>query len=568
MRCWSAMRSALACACLVVLPFVADAQVVLGPQDDALVLPQGVLRIRLLNQWVSFNERYGKNTPGRPDGAIEPLGTDFNLDTVGVSTFRNLAPLQAGLRQLTGIPDFTLSLGRTVLTADARLVVTPVVFEYGVTERFSMGLVLPYVQSKNTIFFNVNPLQREGNVGFNPALGGVAPALAANAAVQTQFATAAAQLQGALAACNADPGQPGCAQLLAQEANANNLIQSSTLFAGGLADIYGTGTAGTGSPFIPITGTDVQLAIQARIAAFNALYRQFLGSGTDILTATPFPAQNRLTLNDAQTILTDPAFGIAGEPLQTVERSGIGDIELGAKYLIFDTMRNRGLDRLDAPPGLNFRVSAGAIFRFGTGDPDSPNNFADVGVGNGQHDLQLNGFADVLYGKHIFTSFAGRYGIQFADQEVLRVTDAPERRLAALWRRQEVERDLGDYFELEANQRFILNDYFSVTGHYLYRHKFEDRYSGTFQIDSAVTGYADVTLNASTLDQETELIEHRLGGGFSFSTVAAFFDDRARIPIEVTYFHFQTTRGFGGNTPKLFSDQIQVRVYTRLFGGP
>ncbi len=568
MRRWSASWSALAFAFLFVLPLAVDAQLVLGPQDDALVLPRGALRVRLLNQWVTFNERYGVNTPGRPDGAIEPLGIDFNLDTVGTSTFRNLTPLEVGLRALTGIPDYTLSLGRTVLTADARLVVTPVVLELGVTERFSMGLVVPYVRTKNTIFFDVNPAQREGNVGFNPALGGVAPALAANAAVQTEFANAAAQLQGTLAFCQANPSAGSCPVLLAQETNALALIANSNAFAAGIGNIYGTGTAGTGSPFIPITGTDVQLTIEARIAAFNALYRQFLGSGTDLLTATPFAAQNRLSLADAQQILTDAAFGIDGEPLQTVERSGIGDIELGAKYLLYDTMLRRGLDRLDAPAGFNFRVSGGAIFRFGTGETDSPNNFADIGTGNGQHDLQLNGFADVLYGKHIFASFVGRYGFQFADRTEVRITEAPERRLAAAWRRHEVDRDLGDYFELEANPRVVLNRYFSLTGHYMYRHKFEDRYSGTFQVPGSVTGYGDVTLNASTLNQETELIEHRLGGGFSFSTVAAFFDDRAPLPLEVTYFHFQTTRGFGGNTPKLFSDQIQVRVYARLFGGP
>lgn len=568
MRRRSASWSALAFAFLVALPMAADAQLVLGPQDDALVLPRGVLRVRLLTQWITFNERYGMNTPGRPAGALEPIGIDFNLDTVGITTFGNLEPLQGGLRSLTGIPDFTLSLGTTQLTADARIVVTPIVFEVGVSERFSMGLVLPYVQTKNTIFFNVNPNQRDGNVGFNPALGGVAPALTANAEVQTQFAAAAAQLQGALASCQANPGAPGCGALLANQANAQSLIANSTAFAAGVAQIYGTGQAGTGLPFIPITGTDAQLAIQARVAAFNALYRQFLGSSTDLLTATPFPSQNRLALDDAQTILTDPAFGISGEPLQTVERSGLGDVELGAKYLLYDTMRRRGVDRLAAPSGLNVRVAAGALLRFGTGDPDSPNNFADIGTGNGQNDLELRGFADIIYGRHLFTSLIGRYGFQFADDNTVRITDAPERTLAVEWRLREVERDLGDFFELEANQRVVLNDYFSLTGHYLYRHKYEDRYTGSFQVPGTVTGYGDVTLDASSLNAQTEQVEHRLGGGFSFSTVAAFSRDRARLPLEVTYFHFQTTRGAGGNTPKLFSDQIQVRVYARLFGGP
>ena len=72
----------LAFIALFVVP--AAAQRVLGVGDDALVLPAGVFRLRTLGQWTSFNERYGMNTPGRPDGALEPLGVDFTVDTIGV----------------------------------------------------------------------------------------------------------------------------------------------------------------------------------------------------------------------------------------------------------------------------------------------------------------------------------------------------------------------------------------------------------------------------------------------------------------------------------------------------
>ena len=53
----------------------------------------------------------------------------------------------------------------------------------------------------------------------------------------------------------------------------------------------------------------------------------------------------------------------------------------------------------------------------------------------------------------------------------------------------------------------------------------------------------------------------------SFASVSLARPDGTEIPLEVTYFHYQTTRGWGGNQPKIFSDQIQLRVYTRLFGG-
>lgn len=545
------------------LPADLAGQAVLGPQDDALVLPRGVFRVRVLNQWVRFNERYGMNTPGRPEGALEPLGIDFSLDTVGVVQFPAMAPVQAGLRQLTGIPDFTLSLGRTIVNSDVRITVTPVVLELGVTDRFSMGLVVPYVRTRNEILFNVNPEGREGTVGFNPAAAGVSAAQQQNAAVQQQFAAAAAALQNALDFCEANPSAGNCPQLNAQRANAQALIATSNAFAAGVGQIYGTGTGAGGSPFVPLAGTDAQLAIEARVVSFNSLYRSFLGQ--DIISAAPFAAQAQLGVADAQRILTEQPFGILADPLQTVERHGIGDIELGAKFLLFDSMRQRGQDRLEAS-GLNYRFSVGALARFGTGEPDTPENLVDVGTGQGQHDFELRGFADVLVGPRIFTSFIGRYGWQLGDTRELRISDEPSRSLTPAWRQQSVSRDLGDFLELEVNPRVILSEFFSVTGHYMYRRKAADQHTGTFEIDAATTGYGPVTLDASTLNMETEIREHRLGYGFSFSTVSAFSRERARLPVEVTYFHFQTTSGWGGNVPKLYSDQVQVRVYARLFG--
>ena len=41
----------------------------------------------------------------------------------------------------------------------------------------------------------------------------------------------------------------------------------------------------------------------------------------------------------------------------------------------------------------------------------------------------------------------------------------------------------------------------------------------------------------------------------------------ARVPFEVTYLHWQTMNGSGGHQPKFFTDQIQLRLYARIFGG-
>ena len=62
--------STVALAFTAIFANPARAQRVLGIGDDALVLPAGVFRFRTIGNWTWFNERYGKDTPGRPDGAL------------------------------------------------------------------------------------------------------------------------------------------------------------------------------------------------------------------------------------------------------------------------------------------------------------------------------------------------------------------------------------------------------------------------------------------------------------------------------------------------------------------
>lgn len=553
MRRLTARVSTLALVLLAAASTEASAQRVLGPGDDALVLPRGVFRVRALYQRTEFDQRYGEDTPGRPDGALEPLAIDFNLDTIGIEQFRNLTRVQAGLRSLSGIPDFRLSLGQTIVNSNVTVMATPIVFEGGITDKISVGLTIPYVRTKNEIDFDVNPLGREGNTGFNPALS-VAAAAQQNALLVQQLTNAANQLEAA-AGCAGNPNQNACA-----------LVAQTRGFAAGIAGLYGT-AVGTGSPFVPITGTEAQLAIEGRLAGLKAQYPAAIGG--QITVTGPFAAQSRLTVADAQTILTNPAFGVAAEPLETVERSSIGDIELGAKYLWLDSFRGSPNARYTAS-GFNYRSAVTLLARFGTGDPDLPENFVDVGTGGGQHDLELRLANDVVWGSSLWSSFIFRYGIQFADEEELRISDRPNQRLTAVWRQQQVDRDLGDYFEFEANPRFALTDWFQVGGHYLFRSKQQDEFTGTFQIDTLVTGYSvdgapTVTLDASTLELETKQKEHRMGAGFTISTLALFEKKKFAIPFEVTYLHYQTTSG-EGNVVKQFTDQLQLRLYTKLFG--
>jgi hypothetical protein len=537
------------------------AQRVLGVGDDATVLPRGVFRLQTLAEWRTFNERYGLDTPGRPNGSLEPLGVDFTLDTLGVKQFPNLASLQAGIQQLTQNPGWNATLGNSHLDLHDRVSTFPFLFEFGLSKRLSLGIQVPYVVTESMTFFNVNTTGTEGNLGFNPALGSPT-ASTQNAAMLAQFTADSTSLRNALDNCASNPGGAGCAQLNSPTTNAQaqTLIANAQSFARGVNSIYTT------SPFVPIAGTDAQLALEARVAAFKAAYAGFAAYGVAPITSTgPFASQNRLTLLNARAIISDSAYGIVADPLTSTTRSHFGDIDIGGKFSVYDSFGGVTTARM-SPHGLNFRTAIGGIFRLPTGQVESPDNFIDIGTGRGTKAVEGRWFSDLLVGSHYWQSFVLRYNKPFADDQEMRITDLPNEVLPPLYRRQMVHRQLGAAFEFETTPRIVINDFFSISGQYVYRHKAQDHYTGNFTVPAAITGFGDITLDASTLDLETEMWEHRAGGGVSFSNLYSFDQGEATVPFEVTYQHWQTVRGAGGNQPKFFTDQVQLRLYLRLFG--
>jgi hypothetical protein len=220
-----------------------------------------------------------------------------------------------------------------------------------------------------------------------------------------------------------------------------------------------------------------------------------------------------------------------------------------------------------SPTGLNFRTAIGGIFRIPSAQVESPDNFIDLGTGRGAKAIEGRWFTDILLGSRFWESFILRFNHPFGDDQEMRIIDLPNEELAPLYRKQTVHRQLGNAFEFETAPRVVLNDFFAVSAWYMYRHKQQDNYTGTFTIPAATTGFADITLDASTLDLETEQTEHRFGGGISFSNLYSFDQGKAKLPFEVTYLHWQTMGGSGGNQPKFFTDQIQLRLYARIFGG-
>jgi hypothetical protein len=532
---------------------VLSAQRVLGVGEDATVLPRGAFRIAAQGAWSTYNELYG------PGGKLEGLGAPFTSDSLGAAQLEILRPLQTNLRTLAQQPAANVTLGPSRMDFSARIARSSIGFDLGLTSRIMLSARLPYEHTISEVVFDVNPRNtpdNAANIALNPALTTATGAAAKNALLVDSLFQAANTLNARLGGCAANPADVVCndrAQVLA-------LIESTRVFATGIARTYGTGADTTpGAVFVPLAGSTIQSAIAARVTALNASIKTYIPQlGT---WSAPTPAQVPFSAGQTNALISD-VYGVA--PLGLVDRSHIGDIEVGAKVLILDTFGSNAAAR-SAGRRRGFRLAIGGLARLGTGQVDRPNELVDVGTGDGQTDLEANGALDIVLGHRWWGSVVGRFGVQMQDEQLIRIPEVARSPFVPAFREQTVTRDLGDYLEIEATPRFVYNEYLSASLQWSYRRKAEDTYSGQFTVE--VPDEDPISLDASILGIGTEQSEQRVGAGATFSTLRAYDRGRARLPVEIQLFHYQTVSG-EGYVPKRFSTQVQIRYYTRMFGPP
>ena len=507
--------------------------------EDALVLSRGMVRLGFAPTWTRFDQRY------RADGEAESLVTDLDTDSLGVSHLSILAPLQNNLQSLTGSPDVRVSLGRTRVDQDAAIFSVPLSAEIGLGARLSLGIVVPLVRTRAGLVFSLNQRLNEGNVGINPALDSD-EAAQQNATLLNQFANAITALEALIDEC-ADPDNPDPRCPQARTPEARELANAASAFAGGLGNIYSEET----SPFVPLANSRLDSLIRTRIGGFAQSFSDF---NINDLTSTGPRGATIAGLSDMDRILTDPAFGLRAQPLATRTTSSIGDIEVGAMLQLLNTVKRDSLKRY----GSGVRAAIGATFRLGTGRADDPDDFVDIPSGDGQHDVELRTQWDLALGSRFALGLGGRYTVQLPDREVVRIAP-PHQPFPAYWRRQEVDRDLGDVVDVQVTPRFALGSFFSLMAQYRARRKAEDRHTGRFDVTDDLG--EPVTLEASMLDAETEQREDRVSIGLGYSTVTSVARARSRVPIEIFLQYGESIRGSGGKTPKVSVGVMQVRAW-------
>ena len=132
--------------------------------DDALVLPQG-------RWYVSAEARFSLPITRRftPEGGTEDLATDFNRELNSL-VFPDLRRVEAAFR----LPEGSATFGRSVVTFEQHIQIYTMHAAYGLTDRLSVGVRVPYWTQENQVQATLD--SRTATVGFNPAVpGGIAP---------------------------------------------------------------------------------------------------------------------------------------------------------------------------------------------------------------------------------------------------------------------------------------------------------------------------------------------------------------------------------------------------------
>ncbi|MCP4982614.1 MAG: transporter [Gammaproteobacteria bacterium] len=250
-----------------------------------------------------------------------------------------------------------------------------------------------------------------------------------------------------------------------------------------------------------------------------------------------------MNTDDVQNLVISE-FGFS--KIDSWQREGIGDTELGAKYLFF--LHNSSA--LAMTGGL----------RIPTGYVDDADKLNDVAWSYGNYALLLRLHYDYLISNlwksvptklHHPVPTAGdlvlnltlRYDYMLKDKKTMRVGDDPGQILTS--NRERVSREPGDLFNLEISTKYQATDALSFSAIYTYGSKTKDSIDG------------DLAFNYASLEANTDSSQQIFILTASYSTLAAYREKQSPAPME---FSITYRERFDGEGPS--SGQVNPVLHT------
>lgn len=509
-------------------------------ESDSPLVPRGRLRIEVAPSVEAWDARFGLHLEdGTEVEEEEPLGFDLTSPAAGTDLFPQAQVLEDVIRTALDDPDYRLDLGALSTYVSKDRLRIPFRADVGVTDWLTVGVMVPMVKSRADagISLLTGP---NVNAGASPL-----PTDPAVEAFLDGYGSAlAAWEQETSEICAGDAGSASC-----QDAQAF-LAEAETFHAAvsGAYLVFG---------FIPLAGSAGGDALLARLQELGA---GFQSRGVGGVPGTLPLATEPLDRAGFQGLVT--GYGTDAHHGLTTWRGiwELGDVELSTAVRLLDGAVR---DSAGAPARLRYQVGVGALVRLPTGRPDSASNFVDLGSGDGQTDIELRGFGQVVVGRRVGLAADVRYGIQQEGERIRRVA-APGHVLVPASRQAKLSWTPGNYLDAEVVPRFYLTPEFSVGLRYRYYTKAADGYElvggATLDPDPTVAALVDL------LELETEESLQEVGVGMVFSTLDAWREGRTGFPFEVQAVYRHPLTGSGGTTPRAIRVQVGLRLFWQIWG--
>jgi len=248
--------------------------------------------------------------------------------------------------------------------------------------------------------------------------------------------------------------------------------------------------------------------------------------------------------DDVQNLIVDE-YGYS--EIDDWQRDGIGDIELGGKYRVFQDQDSA------------FAITGG--LRIPTGYEDDADKLNDVAWSYGTHALLLRLHYDYLLsnlwkpaasqmqqlvrsGGDLLVNLTFRYDYMFPDDKIMRIGDTPDQVLTT--NRERVDRELGDLYNFEASMKYHVSEALAFTLTYTYGGKFKDKIEG------------DQDFNYASLEADTDSHQQIVILAASYSTLAAWQQQNSRLPMELSLAYRERFDGAGPS-----NGQANPVLYTR-----
>jgi len=507
--------------CLLALGAVLWPAVLNAQWLDAQLPRRGELQVGISGQNLTVDERFA------PDGSIRPLSEVFAvqldarlvpaLDTLDTTLADVLASLDLPAPEASNLGVFR----HDVLFERTR---APISLAFGVSDWLAVFAVIPIVKGKSFV----------GSALDSVSAGPAASAFGGNAdAFFTGLSDGIASLESAVLADTLPPDL---------QAQAEALLADARNWEAGLTSLRGL-------EYMPTDSSEAGRELTGRYEELRGGFQEFE------LELPALSLSRAISVSEALLLSSGEEFGI--EPIQG-RSTGIklGDIELGVSLQPFNTFRQRP-DQTRARFPIRARLDV--LWRLASGSPPRPERLMDLGVGDGQPDLEFRSTLDVGYGRRIWLSLFAGYNLQLeTTSERLISSPAAPIQLGAYVAR--VNWDPGDVLTLAAAPRLNLTRNITFSALFLLRRRGEDRVTaaGSASPDDSAFQPADAQAGS-------KYSARSLGFAARYASTEWAGDRRRGIAAEVELRYLRTNSARDGFAPKENVWQVALRLYRVLF---